>query len=192
MGLATLTPAERLKIWVRKRAAGEVSLFSDEGLPWPWLALSAVLAYVLLVWGILAWRNALPLEPGTLSGAAVQLLAVLIYVTRDVLFVQWCRLTRLRQPVVKGILYLCLYYATAGVLSLLLATSSEDLGLQVLSLLTPFGILDSRIKGLHFPSGMYWGMALQLGVIAMLILTISRRLYRPTTPPTVAMAVGSS
>ena len=66
-----------------------------------------------------------------------------------------------------------------------------DDGLHVLSLLTPFGILDPRIKGLHLPSGMYWGM-LQLGVIAMLIVAITRRLYRPAKTPKVALAVGSS
>ena len=47
--------------------------------------------------------HALPLGANTLQTAALQLLVVLVFVTRDVLFLQWCMLTRLRQPVVKRI-----------------------------------------------------------------------------------------
>jgi len=101
MGLATLTPQERLKVWRRKRATGESAVFADDGLPWPWLGISAVVAYALMVWGLLAWDHTLPLDMGTLQAAAIRLLLVLVFVTRDVLFLQWCMLTRLRQPIVR-------------------------------------------------------------------------------------------
>jgi len=71
MGLATLTPPERLNVWRRKRASGEAAAFADDGLPWPWLGISAIVAYALLVWGLLAWDHSLPLEAGTLKTAAV-------------------------------------------------------------------------------------------------------------------------
>ena len=103
MGLATLTPQERLKVW--RRTTGKSTLFADDGLPWPWLSISAVVADALMVWGSTAWNHTLPLESSTLQGAAIRLLIVLVFVTRDVLFLQWCMLTRLRQPVVKGVLF---------------------------------------------------------------------------------------
>ena len=61
MGLATLTPQERLKVW--RRTANKSALFADDGLPWPWLGMSAVVAYALMVWGLLAWNHRSPWNP---------------------------------------------------------------------------------------------------------------------------------
>ena len=180
MGLATLTPQERLKVWRRKRATGEAAIFADDGLPWPWLGISAVVAYALMVWGLLAWNNTLPLDMSTLQTAAVRLLIVLVFVTRDVLFLQWCMLTRLRQPVVKGVLYLCLYYAAAAVMTTLAAISSHQTGNWAMSLLTPVQAFDPDVKGLAFPTVTYIGLALQMGLIAVVLAAISSRLQRPT------------
>src|SRR5215470_5333816 len=102
IGLASLTPHERLKIWWRNRSKVPSNLFSEDGLPWPWVALSAVVAYALLVWGLLAWRLSLDFHTRTFGIAAAQLLVVLVFITRDVLFLQLCTLTRMRQPIVKG------------------------------------------------------------------------------------------
>jgi hypothetical protein len=179
MGLATLTPQERLKVWRRKRATGEAAVFADDGLPWPWLGISAIVAYGLMVWGLLAWDHTLPLGMSTLQTAAVQLLLVLVFVTRDVLFLQWCMLTRLRQPVVKGVLYLCLYYAAAAVLTAMGAVSSEATGHWVLALLTPVQAFDPEVRGLAFPAATYVGLALQMGLIGVVLTAISSRLQRP-------------
>ena len=78
MGLATLTPQERLKVW--RRTAKKSALFADDGLPWPWLAMSAVVAYALMVWGLLAWNHTLPLESTTLQASAIRLLLVLVLI----------------------------------------------------------------------------------------------------------------
>jgi hypothetical protein len=179
MGLATLTPQERLKVWRRKRVAGEAAVFADDGLPWPWLGISALVAYALMVWGLVAWNHTLPLGMGTLQTAAVQLLLVLVFVTRDVLFLQWCMLTRLRQPVVKGVLYLGLYYAAAAVLAGIGSVSSEAIGHWVLALLTPVQAFDSHVNGLAFPTATYVGLALQTGAIGVVLMAISSRLQRP-------------
>jgi len=179
MGLATLTPQERLKVWRRKRATGESAVFADDGLPWPWLGISAVVAYALMVWGLLAWDHTLPLDMSTLQAAAIRLLLVLVFVTRDVLFLQWCMLTRLRQPVVKGVLFLGLSYAAAAVLVALAAVSSEDAGHWMLALLTPAQVFDPAVKGTAFPAATYAGLALQTGIIGVVLLAISTRLGRP-------------
>jgi hypothetical protein len=180
MGLATLTPQERLKVWRRKRATGEAAVFADDGLPWPWLGISAVVAYALMVWGLLAWDHTLPLDSHTLQSAAVRLLLVLIFVTRDVLFLQWCMLTRLRQPVVKGVLYLGLYYAAAAVLAGIGAVSSHQTADWVMALLTPVQAFDPDVKGLAFPAATYAGLVLQTIGISAVLVAIDSRLHRPT------------
>jgi ABC-2 family transporter len=179
MGVATLTPQERLKIWRRTRATGVGSVFAYDGLSWPWLGISATVAYALMVAGLLVWGHALPLERSTLQTAAVQLLVVLVFVTRDVLFLQWCMLTRLRQPVIKGFLYLCLYYAAAAVLATIGAVSSEAAGHWMAALLTPAQVFDTHRYGLAFPAATYVGLALQVGVIGVVLTAISGRLQRP-------------
>jgi len=133
VGLATLTPHERLKVWWRGRAAGTMSMFSEDGLPWPWLALSAIVAYALMVWGMLAWRMSLDFHVRSLAMAAVQLLVILVFITRDILFIQWCTLTRLRQPVVKGFFFLCLYYVAAAVVTMICSISGANAGLSWMS-----------------------------------------------------------
>ena len=177
MGLATLTPQERLKVW--RRTADKSNFFADDGLPWPWISISAVVAYALMVWGLLAWNHTLPLEANTLQAAGVRLLLVLVFVTRDVLFLQWCMLTRLRQPVVKGVLFLALYYAAAAVVTGLAAVSSEHGARMMLALLTPIQVFDPEIKGLAFPGITYAGLLLQVGVIGVILMAINQRLLRP-------------
>lgn len=177
MGLATLTPQERLKVW--RRTAQPSALFADDGLPWPWLSISAVVAYALMVWGLLAWAHTFPVESSTLQTAAIRLLLVLVFVTRDVLFLQWCMLTRLRQPVVKGVLFLALYYAAAAVVTGLAAVSSEHAARFALALLTPVQVFDPEIKGLAFPGMTYAGLLLQVAVIGVIVMAINGRLSRP-------------
>lgn len=180
MGLATLTPQERLKVWRRKRSTGESAVFADDGLPWPWLGISAVVAYALMVWGLLAWDHTLPLDSHTLQSAAVRLLLVLVFVTRDVLFLQWCMLTRLRQPVVKGVLYLGLYYAAAAVLTGIAAVSSHQAAEWMMALLTPVQVFDTEARGLAFPVATYAGLVLQMVGISAVLVAIDSRLQRPT------------
>jgi ABC-2 family transporter len=186
MGLATLTPQERLRVWRRKRATTASAVFADDGLPWPWLGISAVVAYALMVWGLLAWGHTLPLNMGTLQSAAVRLLLVLVFVTRDVLFLQWCMLTRLRQPIVKGVLFLCLYYVTAGVLTGLASVSSDSAARWMMALLTPVEVFDPDVKGLAFSAATYTGLALQTGMIGVMLVAISSRLQRPMQGPAAA------
>jgi hypothetical protein len=186
MGLATLTPQERLKVWRRKRTAGQSALFADDGLPWPWLGISAVVAYALLVWGLLAWNHSLPIDMATLQSAAIRLLLVLVFVMRDVLFLQWCMLTRLRQPIVKGVLFIGLYYATAGVLIALAGVSSEASARWMTSVLTPVMVFDPDVKGLAFPAATYGGLILQLVLISIVLIAVDQRLKRPLQSPTAA------
>ena len=49
LGLAMLNSAERLEV---QPPTSLRSLFSDHGLQWPWLLISAVVSYLLLIWGL--------------------------------------------------------------------------------------------------------------------------------------------
>ena len=61
IGVAALSPHEKLKIWWRKWKAGEGSYFSSDGLPWPWLVLAAIIGYAMLAAEALGLRSAVPL-----------------------------------------------------------------------------------------------------------------------------------
>ena len=188
VGLATLTPPERLKVWWRERAGGRVNLFSEDGLPWPWIALSAIVAYALMIWGLLAWRHALSFDADAVKSAGIMMLAVAIFVIRDLLFLQWCMLTRLRQPVMKGFLYLCLYYVSTTIVGAVFFRYSSGAGEWVLTLLTPGLTFDPKVVGLHFSGTVYLGLVLQLGVIAAILMAIANRLSRPAMAPVLAAA----
>ena len=179
MGLATLTPQERLKVWKRSSKSGESAIFADDGLSWPWLGISAVVAYALMVWGLFAWDHTFPLEMTTLQASALRLLLVLVFVTRDVLFLQWCMLTRLRAPIVKGVLFLCLYYGASIVLIALAGVSSDQAGHWMMALLTPAQVFDPQVKGMAFPAATYAGLFLQIGAVGAAIMAIQTRLMRP-------------
>lgn len=179
VGLAMLTPHEKLKVWWRRRAAKEEPYLSDNGLPWPWMALAAVVAYLLLVTQAAALRDRIPLAQWELGAAAIRLLVFLIFTTRDILFLQWCALTRMKRPVVKGVLYLWLYYAAAGIIAGFFGLVSTALSRLVLGLFSPYVVFNPEGIGPMVAPGIYAGMALQMGVIFLLLHAISGRLERP-------------
>jgi len=185
MGLATLTPHERLKVWWRRSRAREAGIFAEDGLPWPWLAISAAIAYGFMIWGLSAWKSVLGYDPKVFESGAVQLLGILIFITRDVLFIQWCTLTRMRAPVLKGILFLGLYYATMIIVALVLNNSSYEASLRFANLVTPGGMFN-RFDGFYFPATVFVGMGIQLAAIMFLLMAINRKLARPASIPSAA------
>lgn len=189
MGLATITSYERVKVWWRTRSQNRRSLLAEDGPPWPWLVLSGAVGYLLLVWGLFAWKNVLGFDRETLAAAFVQFLAVSIYVTRDILFIQWSRLTHMRAPVLKGFLYVFLYYVSAGILSAVFAVRSKTAGPTVLALLTPAGVLENEVNGFHYPTAVFIGMAIQLTIIVFLLAAISAKARHSTA---VAAAVSGA
>ena len=172
VGLATLTPPEHLKTWWRKRSGGLVALFSEDGLPWPWVVLSAVVAYASLVSGLFFWRNELAFEPRLFQIGAMQLIVVCLFVTRDVLFIQWCKLTRLRSPVIKGFLYLCLYYAASWIAAGVVAIVSVLQYRWLVNILAPVGILTVGDSDSLLSGSVVFGMALQLMAVGLVLRLI--------------------
>jgi len=183
IGVAMLSPQEKLKVWWRSHAAGEESYISESGPPWPWLIPSALIAYVLLAIEALGLRASVPLGDWKLGTTAIAMLVFLVFATRDVLFLQWAILTRMKRPVVKGLLYLWLYYSAAAIIAAVFGIISERQGKFLLGLLTPFRTLDYSGIQPNISPGIYLGLALQLLVILLLLRVMSVRLRRPAMVP---------
>jgi hypothetical protein len=188
IGVAALSPHERLKVWWRKWQAGVGSYFAPDGLPWPWLVPAAIIGYAMLAAEALGLRSAVPLGEWRLGFAAMAFGAFLIFTARDVLFLQWCLLTRMHQPVIKGFLFLVLYNAAVSLVGLVISVVSAPATAKVLTLLTPYMLIGEMDKP-DIPSAFILaGMALQVGVCVLILLAIQRRLARPVHAPVAGAA----
>lgn len=181
VGVTTLTPHEQLKMWWRRRAAGEAHYFSSDGLPWPWLVLGALGAYLFMLAAAVALGRSAPFSQWPWKTVALELLTVLVYIAADILFLQYCNLTRMKRPILKGVLYLMLYYTAAGIAAGVLGMGSDLVARQILSLLTPFAAVNWT--ELAAPRWVYAGLVIQVGVILFILNAIGRRLSRPAVIP---------
>jgi hypothetical protein len=181
-GVGTITPRESLKIWWRRHKAGEASYFSENGLSWPWLVLTALIGYAMLVVYALGTRSQVPLKEWDLGWMATQLVFLLVFAVRDVLFLQWCRLTRMKNAVTRGAGLLALYYIAVIVVMVTVHSVTERFDGILLAVLTP---LAPANKDIHVAVSVA-GIALQVAACVLLLTAITRRLDRPVTAPVVA------
>jgi hypothetical protein len=140
---------------------------------------SAAVAYSLLVLGLFAWERVFDFQASPLAYGAVRFVNVLVFAISNALFIQWCKLTRLRAPLVKRILYLGLYYTAAGIIAFVLGTQSEAAGESAVNPFTPAGIFNDGVSRFLFPGTLFAGIALQLVAILVLLAMINGRLKRP-------------
>ncbi len=183
VGVALIGSREKSKVWWRNRVAGRQGYLSGTGLVWPWLVIGALVAYAMLAAEALGVQRAVHLQNWRLGFSGVVLLDMLVFIVRDVLFLQWCTLTRLKRPLVKGFLFLSLYYFAAGVISSVIGLASQTAGSLVVGLLTPWQIMVLEDVGLAQAHPSYVGMGLQVAVSAFLVTVITRRLSRPPLVP---------
>ncbi len=176
VGLATLSPPERLKIWSRRREAGEEGYLSEDGLPWPWMIVTAAMGFGMLLAQTLALRNG-PGREFHLTYAAIAALQLLAFTMRDVVFLQWCKLTRMKSPVSKGVLLLVLYYFAASMVIVVASSVSSKEGLFAARVLTPMFYFEKPDLAAA-AAGMLTGVAVQGAVIAVLLGAIGGRLQR--------------
>jgi len=179
IGVAALSPQEKLKVWYRKWAAGNESYLAPQGLPWPWLVAAAVIAYGMLVAEVLGLASAVPLGEWHLGFVALVFLAFLIFTARDVLFLQWCLLTRLKHPIMKGFLFLFLYYVAATIVGIMVAVFSSVAAPRVMTLLTAYALLQDLEMGSSAPTLILVSVVLQLSVCGLILFAIQKRLARP-------------
>jgi hypothetical protein len=177
-GLALLTPPERLRVWRRRRVAGQAGYLAAEGLPWPWLLLAAGIAYLLLIVAAIALAPPTPDPAGRMARAAPQLAVVALFVIRDVLFLQWCTLTRMRQPVVKGFGWLALHYAAIATVAAVLGAKPGQPGRLLARLTTPVAALTGPLEAMD-----HGALVVQAAVCGVVLLAIARRLAQPARRP---------
>jgi hypothetical protein len=172
IGIIALSQPERLKVWARLRHSSLAGLLTEDGLVWPWLVLTAVIgAGSLAVYVFAAGLNE---TNWSLARACGVLFTVLVFGGRDLLFLQWCTLTRMRRPVVKGVIFLLFYYISAGVIIGSSHAVSSIASWRAAALLTPFAGLDQP-HGIQFP---ITGVVIQLALISLLLNRIAARLRR--------------
>jgi len=188
IGVAALSPHEKLKVWWRKWQAGEGSYFAPNGLPWPWLVPAAVIGYAMLAAEALGLSSAVPLGEWRLGFAALAFGAFLVFTARDVLFLQWCLLTRMKQPVMKGILFLVLYNAAASLVGVVVSVIASPATTRVLTLMIPYALLGEEAKRTIPSMFIFAGIALQVGICVLILLAIGRRLARPVHAPVAGAA----
>ena len=177
VGLASLTPREKLKLWWRKYKAGEESYFSESGLVWPWMILAGIISYAVH----LAARGLIPVaapEENAIHRATLQMIIFVIFITRDVLFLQFCSLTRMKRPLLAGALYLMLYYAAVMIVATRLPNDSAAQH-WFLNILTMSGVSFS-IPGY---ASVYAGILFQAMVFILLLNFTHARLTRLAAVP---------
>jgi len=186
MGVGMLVSHERLRAWSRGWRAGRVSYLAEDGPPWPWLLPPVLIAYGALVLQAVAIRQDIPLAAWRLGDTAIQLGVLMVFVLRDVLFLQWCRLGRFRRPLFAGVLLLGLYYLLACVVSLFAAYLSQGSGDLAACLLTPtWGFKMTPFAPALLPR-VALTLIVQAAAIAAILVAIGRRLdAAPVRPSTV-------
>jgi hypothetical protein len=175
VGVLILAPRPRLLAWWRGVAGARrwVDL-AEDGLPWPWMVLVAAAAYLTLVGAGAAGLLGGPVPPGD---TAARLAIATVFAVRDVTFLQWCRVTALKRPVMVGVFVLYLVYV------LVLAVGSAPFwshGDPREWLALPYNVLNVDLS----PAGLAvrWTV-LQIAVILLLLADIRRRLERPMRVP---------
>jgi len=167
VGIATLTPPARLKSWCRIPPSSAQFYWSEDGPPSTWMGASAVAAFLFFLLEAVVARHFIPFSQWPVRAVAAHLFVLLVFAARDVLFLQWCAWKGFQSPVVKGSLFLMLYYCTA-------ATIAGLFYHPALAWFTPIGAFaDSEVAS---PLSITFGILLQIAVSIYLVFTIRHRL----------------
>src|SRR5260370_24309718 len=100
VGLATLTPPARLKTWLRQSVQGVRFYWSEDGPPWPWMAASAIAAFLLFVLEAAVSAKFIPFPDWSIPTVAGHLFVSMFFAVPYVLFLQWCAVQPFQRPVV--------------------------------------------------------------------------------------------
>ncbi|HJT68773.1 MAG TPA: ABC transporter permease [Terriglobales bacterium] len=174
LGLTMLGTSERLQT---ENLSQTSSLLSVGGLQWPWLLISGTVSYLLLIWGLFAWKGSFEFDRHVVATSALRFLVVLAFANSNVLFIQWCKLTRMRAPLLKGVLYLFLYYGAAGVICGVMSVGSNAAAIGTAMVLTPFAAFQT--DHVLLSASTMFGIALQLTAIGFLISAVRGRVRQP-------------
>jgi hypothetical protein len=178
---AMIVPRETLRVWSRRYVASQERYFSETGPPWPWIILVAGLAYSFYVIAAFFLRRRAPFGEWPLAATAIELLVLLAFASRDLLFIQWSRLTRMRSPVTGAVFVLCLSYFSLALIAVNTAPRDAAVSSLVVSL-TPAAALAAARSGAPPAKEVWLGGALQIVIATLLLRSIANRLRRPVAP----------
>lgn len=184
LGLTVMRNRDRLRRRISElgdRAAGWLAAF--------WPATYLLAGFVAIGLGIVAviGRKFADAQDWSMNAAVVALLLSSFWLARDVLFIQWMNLTRVRRPLVMGILYLIVYYTCMGILL-------GALGLFQTAGRTPFAAIFLPALGMGLdgkawePHRAAWllAVAAQVPILFVLAMLQKQKLQelsaRPTSP----------
>ena len=173
LGVAMLSTSERID---PESLLSARAFFSGNGLQWPWLIISAAVSYLLLIWGLYMWKDQIGFDGHLIAWGAVCMLIVLVFIIRDVLFIQWCKLTRLRSPLVKGVLFLGLYYVGAAVLYSVMDVTSHSAATGFAYVMTPAAAF--TFASALVPVSAIVGIVVQVMATAFMISAIRTRVQK--------------
>jgi hypothetical protein len=117
VGLATLAPAERLKTWYRRFQTRNIAMFSNDALPVLWLLLTAAVSYTTYLYITNNSSEIAPAEAWNIGRVAFGLALILAFAVRDVLFLQLCLVSRMKNAFAKGAGLIILYYVAVFIAS---------------------------------------------------------------------------
>lgn len=174
IGLTMLAPVGSLKTWFRARKMRFQRYWEENSPPITWMVVAGVVAWLVVALFALAYRRSVPLADWSLGWLALRLGVLLIYAMRDVLFLQWCSVTRMKSPLVKGTLLLALYYFVACMSAALIQAAAahpdSDVGY---AFVTPIGAIQNQDL---LPS--LQGAGIQIGIMILIMFMIRNRFTR--------------
>jgi hypothetical protein len=173
VGFSMLSSSQRLRAWWHRCGSDANRHWSDDAPPLFWMVAAAITAFAVYELAVLGWSRALPVS--TWAVPIVPMFVVLAHVAKDVMFLQWCATTRLKRPLLKGIMFLGLYYFAVVVLGITLLREGRQE--SVIAFFTPLlSFFDQFDK--HRMASAY-GAELQMAVALFLLLWTEQRLARP-------------
>jgi hypothetical protein len=183
VGILMISSPEAHKVWWRAYRANEKGLLAEDAPAWPVIGIGTAIALVAL-FIYAAGLHLFPLAGWKWSRIAISFLIAAVFVARDVTFLQWCNLTRMKRPTAKGVLLLALYYAAAAILYALFE-SNKAFASDIAVVLMPTAIVDETVWS---TAGIAIGIGLQVGLTLILLRSIFDRLSKPAKVLTVTAA----
>jgi hypothetical protein len=128
-----------------------------------------------------------PLKQWKLGEAAGWMIIGLVFIMRDVLFLQLLSLTHMKRAAMKGVLLLSLYYTAVMIVASVLTGGGEDpLFLHIVQIFTPFGAMSD--KAVTWSMATVAGLVLQMAISGYIIHLTNQRLARKAVSPPILAA----
>ncbi|MFQ5724190.1 MAG: hypothetical protein ACE5G6_06820 [Terriglobia bacterium] len=178
LGLVLLRNRDRLRR-LRERLAGAANGF-DALWPAPYLLLGAVVVGAAII-GMVEWKRS-PEPPWNLGLALFRLAFFTAWLVRDVQYLQWMNLRTTRRPLVKGVLFLTVFYVALAIVLGSMDFFQQPDRFPYTALFVPSGaFVEPQSWAAH---SALWSVALALQVVAAgFFIYLQKRKLRGLSSP---------